>query len=327
VNILSGASVLVTGGTGSFGHRCISRLLALPVPPRRIVVYSRDEDKQRRMAARFASSRMRMFLGDVRDLQRLTIAMRGVDYVINAAALKQVPACEYNPTEAVATNVTGVENVIHAAMATGVKRVVQLSSDKASQPLNLYGATKLTGERLVCAANAYSPRGTAFLATRYGNVAGSRGSVVPVMREAGRAARDLVLFGPGATRFWMTQDQAVDLVFLALSHGEAGCVHVPRLRSFRVADLAAIIAADCGVSVEVAPPRAGDKTHEALIGADESAYTRRCGDHYRIGREIVSTEAWALMSNDAGCLMSRDELRAALGALGDASLMEGANAS
>lgn len=274
---------LITGGTGTFGRALVEKLLDLPYVER-IAIYSRDEKKQHDMQADHdhdpadPTDRLRFFLGDVRDPKRLAMAMRGTEVVIHAAALKQVPALEYNPSEAVRTNVEGALNVVDAALnADSVRRVVALSTDKASQPLNLYGATKLTMERLMIAANAYAGGdGPAFACTRYGNVTGSRGSVLPVWRRALDEGRPLPVTDPGMTRFWMTTDQAVALVLRSVewpgTGGAPGVVRIPTLPAYRVGDLAAAFAEVNDVPLEVGliGMRPGEKRHETLIGHDES---------------------------------------------------------
>lgn len=274
---------LVTGGTGTFGHALVERLLTLPYVER-VAIYSRDEKKQSEMQAEYLhdptdpKDRLRFFLGDVRDPRRLALAMRGAEVVIHAAALKQVPALEYNPSEAVRTNVEGALNVVDAALnAPSVRRVVGLSTDKASQPLNLYGATKLTMERLLVAANAYAGAGgPAFCCTRYGNVAGSRGSVLPLWKHALDHGAPIPVTDPEMTRFWMTTEQAVDLVLRAVewpgAHGARGVVRIPALPAYSVGDLATAFAAAYGEepSVNVVGVRPGEKRHETLIGHDES---------------------------------------------------------
>lgn len=259
---------LVTGGTGSFGNAFAAHALNLGWTDR-LCILSRDELKQSEMRARMGKDpRIRYFIGDVRDRYRLLIACRGIRTVIHAAALKQVPACEYNPFEAVQTNIVGTENLIQACIATGVEKMVALSTDKAVSPLNLYGATKLCLERLIVAANAYHP--TRFAAVRYGNVAGSRGSVIPIWQAAKAGGRPLILTHPEMTRFWITLDMAVQLVQTALEEMAGGEVFVPELPSFRLRDLAAAI----GGEVEVTAMRPGEKLAESLISPDEAPYFR-----------------------------------------------------
>ncbi len=269
---------LITGGTGSFGSAFVERVLR-DSPGSVVRVFSRDELKQSEMAERFDHDpRLRFFLGDVRDLTRLQRAMRGADIVIHAAAMKQVPACEYNPFEAVQTNVMGSQNVVDAAIDAGVGRVVALSTDKAVNPVNLYGATKLCEEKLVVQGNAYAGRGgTALSCVRYGNVVGSRGSVVPLFRRQVELGR-LTITDERMTRFWITLDQAVGLVLFALEHMVGGEVFIPKIPSMRVTDLAAVMAP--GIDYEVVGIRPGEKLHEALLTVDESRHTVDAGSVY-----------------------------------------------
>jgi UDP-N-acetylglucosamine 4,6-dehydratase len=244
-------------------------------------VYSRDELKQSEMATRHLGANIRYFIGDVRDRSRLTRAVQGADIIVHAAAMKQVTACEYNPFEAVRTNVLGAQHVIDAAIDGGVRRVVALSTDKAVNPVNLYGATKLCAEKMIVQGNAYAAQSHTRLAcVRYGNVVGSRGSVVPVFKE--QAARDgrLLITDTRMTRFWITLDQAVDLVLFALDEMRGGEVFVPKIPSMRVVDLAEAIAP--GIPKEVVGIRPGEKLHEVLITADESRHTVDLGDVYAV---------------------------------------------
>lgn len=265
---LADSSVLVTGGTGSFGNKFVEILLARH-RPRRLVIFSRDELKQSEMRARFdADPRLRFFIGDVRDRERLVRAMHGVDVVVHAAALKQIPACEYNPFEAIQTNVMGGKNVIDAAIDSGVKRVIALSTDKAVNPINLYGATKLCMEKLFVDGNAYGfSRGTLLACVRYGNVVGSRGSVIPLFKSQ-RAAGVVTVTDPKMTRFWITLEQGVELVVRCLDRMQGGEIFVPKIPSMRVMDLAEAVAPGC--RVEFTGIRPGEKLHEVLISEDES---------------------------------------------------------
>lgn len=273
VPVWAGRSVLVTGGTGSFGHAVVP--VALAGGATRVVVYSRDEVKQSQMRAAFPDARMRFFLGDVRDADRLAQALRGVDTVLHAAALKQVPACEYNPVEAVRTNVDGTVNVVKAALAGDVRQLVMLSTDKACNPNTLYGATKLCAEKIVSAANALrGPHGCRFSGVRYGNVAGSRGSVIPLWREALRTGQPLPMTDPRMTRFWFTLGGAVALVERALTEMRGGEFFVPKLPAFRLDDLAAALWPDSPhtpVAVHVTGMRHAEKLHEAMLGPDEAS--------------------------------------------------------
>jgi UDP-N-acetylglucosamine 4,6-dehydratase len=263
--------VLVTGGTGSFGKRLIKVMLN-EYHPAKIIVYSRDELKQHEMRiAGYDDPSLRYFIGDIRDQQRLCRAFAGVDVVIHAAALKQVPACEYNPMEAIKTNIMGSSNVIDAAIDTGVKRVVALSTDKAVNPVNLYGATKLAEEKLIVQSNAYAGgKDARFCCVRYGNVVGSRGSVVPVFlkqRESGR----VTVTDDRMTRFWISLDQGVRFVIQAAENMHGGEVFVPKIPSMTVIDLAKAIAPKA--KIEIVGIRPGEKLHEVLISDDEARQT------------------------------------------------------
>jgi len=263
-------SILVTGGTGSFGkHFC--KVMLEKYHPKVIRIYSRDELKQHEMRQKFGEKYIRYFIGDVRDPDRLQRAMEGVDIVVHAAALKQVPACEYNPLEAVKTNIHGAQNVIDAAIDTGVKKVIALSSDKAVNPVNLYGATKLCADKIFIHGNSYSgPRGTRFSCVRYGNVVGSRGSVIPLFREQQKIGK-ITITDKRMTRFWITLDQAVELVVNALRHMQGGEIFVPKIPSMRVMDLAKAIAPEC--EIEVIGIRLGEKLHEVLITEEDGRNT------------------------------------------------------
>ncbi len=281
---LAGRSVLVTGGTGSFGKHCVDTLLNRTAVER-VVVFSRDELKQHEMHNQYGSSeRLRFFLGDVRDRDRLWRAFDGVDVVIHAAALKQIPAAEYNPFEFVKTNVLGAQNVIDAAIDRGVERVVALSTDKASSPINLYGATKLVSDRLFVAGNSYAGRKkTRFSVVRYGNVIGSRGSVVWRLRQLEDGA-DFELTDPRMTRFWITLDQAVRFVLASLDAMHGGEIFVPKLPSMRLTDL--VEALGSRLNVRVTGIRPGEKLHEEMISADEARSTLDRGDHFAILPQI-----------------------------------------
>lgn len=269
--------ILVTGGTGSFGkHFC--RQLIEKYNVKGIRVYSRDELKQHEMRQQFGEQKITYLIGDVRDADRLRRAMEGVDYVVHAAALKQVPACEYNPFEAVKTNIHGAQNVIDAAIDTGVKKVIALSTDKAVNPVNLYGATKLCSDKLFTQGNAYAGgRGTTFACVRYGNVIGSRGSVIPLFQQQKRSGK-LTITDPRMTRFWITLDQAIDLVIQGFTHMQGGEIFIPRIPSMRIMDLAKAIAPEC--EIEVIGIRPGEKLHEALTCEDEGRNTFAYKDMY-----------------------------------------------
>ncbi len=272
-------TVLVTGGTGSFG-RAFVQLALTKCNPKKVIVFSRDEWKQSEMRQALSDERLRFFLGDVRDLARLERAFDGVDIVIHAAALKQVPTLEYNPFEAVLTNVVGSENVISAAIDRNVKKVVALSTDKAVNPINLYGATKLCAEKLFIAGNSYSGNHkTSFSIVRYGNVVGSRGSVVPLFLEK-RASGFIPVTDKRMTRFWITLEQSVQLVWLALEKMEGGETFVPKIPSMRITDLAKVLAPDC--QVKEIGIRPGEKIHEVLITEDEAQRALDLGDCFAI---------------------------------------------
>ncbi len=263
--------VLVTGGTGSFGKQFVRTMLDV-YHPKKIIIFSRDELKQHEMRmAGFDHPSLRYFIGDIRDRDRLYRAMQGVDVVVHAAALKQVPACEYNPMEAIKTNIMGTSNVVEAALDAGVKKVMALSTDKAVNPVNLYGATKLAAEKLVVQSNAYAGgRATRYACVRYGNVVGSRGSVVPVFlrqRESGK----LTLTDARMTRFWLSLEQGVRFVIACIEQMEGGEVFVPKIPSMKVIDLARAIAPQA--EIEVIGIRPGEKLHEVLISEDEARTT------------------------------------------------------
>jgi UDP-N-acetylglucosamine 4,6-dehydratase (inverting) len=277
---LSGKTILVTGGTGSFGNTFLPMTLKSQ-NPKKIIVFSRDEMKQWNMAQKFENDkRVRFFIGDVRDKDRLSRALDGVDVVIHAAATKIVPTAEYNPFEAVKTNVFGAMNVIDAAIDQGVAKVVALSTDKASSPINLYGATKLTSDKLFIAANSYSgENGTKFSVVRYGNVLGSRGSVIPFFLSKLKTGT-LPITDPEMTRFMITLEQGVGLVWKALSEAHGGEIFVQKIPSMKITDIARAISPDAKqVVIGIRP---GEKVHEQMIGFEDSPRTYDFGDHYRI---------------------------------------------
>jgi UDP-N-acetylglucosamine 4,6-dehydratase/5-epimerase len=279
LNMFDGASILITGGTGSFGRQYVKTLLAR-FKPKRIVVYSRDELKQYEMQQEFDAPCMRYFIGDVRDAERLTQAMKGIDFVIHAAALKQVPAAEYNPMECIKTNVHGAENVIRAALACDVDRVIALSTDKAANPINLYGATKLASDKLFVAANNIAGgHRTTFAVVRYGNVVGSRGSVVPYFRKLiSTGARELPVTDERMTRFWITLQAGVDFVLANFERMHGGEIFVPKIPSIRVIDLANAMAPD--LPIRIVGIRPGEKLHEVMCPADDSHLTLEFDDHF-----------------------------------------------
>jgi UDP-N-acetylglucosamine 4,6-dehydratase len=293
------ASVLITGGTGSFGKAFIRRLLS-DREVRRIIVFSRDELKQYEVKQLFSQDeRLRWFIGDVRDADRLRRAMDGVDYVVHAAALKQVDTAEYNPFEYVKTNIVGSQNVIDAAIDTGVKRVVALSTDKASSPINLYGATKLCADKLFVAGNHYAAhRETRFAVVRYGNVVGSRGSVVPFFqRLAAEGATVLPVTDERMTRFWITLPQAVQFVLDSFDRMQGGELYVPRIPSMRITDLAMAILPEA--ETKVIGIRPGEKLHEEMISAEDAHRTLRFPDHYVVQPVIAEWGGTPLTGGDA----------------------------
>jgi UDP-N-acetylglucosamine 4,6-dehydratase len=272
-------SILITGGTGSFGKKYVKTILA-NYKPRRLIVFSRDELKQYEMQQEFNDPCMRYFIGDVRDVQRLVQAMRGVEYVIHAAALKQVPAAEYNPMECIKTNIHGAENVIHAALENNVDKVIALSTDKAANPINLYGATKLASDKLFVAANNMAGgHRTRFAVVRYGNVVGSRGSVVPFFRKLiEQRVEYLPITDERMTRFWISLQQGVDFVLKNFQRMHGGEIFVPKIPSVRIVDLAEAMAP--GVPLKVVGIRPGEKLHEVMCPSDDSHLTLEFGDHY-----------------------------------------------
>jgi UDP-N-acetylglucosamine 4,6-dehydratase len=271
-------TVLITGGTGSFGRKFVEVMLA-DHRPAKIIVFSRDELKQHEMrVSGFDAPTLRYFIGDVRDRLRLRRAMHDVDIVVHAAALKQVPACEYNPIEAIMTNIMGARNVVEAALDTGVERVMALSTDKAVNPINLYGATKLAAEKLFVQSNAYAGgTGTRFACVRYGNVLGSRGSVVPVFRRQREGGR-ITITDERMTRFWLAIEQGVRFTIAAIERMQGGEVFVPKIPSMRVVDLAKAIAPEA--ELEFIGIRPGEKLHEVLISEDESRHTLELDDMF-----------------------------------------------
>ncbi|MGR1253353.1 UDP-N-acetylglucosamine 4,6-dehydratase (inverting) [Aeromonas veronii] len=286
--MFNGKAILVTGGTGSFGKKFIATVLSR-YQPARLIVYSRDELKQFEMQQRFNNPCMRYFIGDVRDAERLDMAMRDVDFVVHAAALKQVPAAEYNPMECIKTNVGGAENVIKAALNNGVQKVIALSTDKAANPINLYGATKLCSDKLFVAANNMAGKNpTIFSVVRYGNVVGSRGSVVPFFDNLIKSgASTLPITHPEMTRFWLTLQQGVDFVLSNFQRMRGGELFVPKIPSVKITDLAAAMAPT--LKQEIIGIRAGEKLHEVMCPADDSFHTYEFNDYYVIAPSISFT--------------------------------------
>lgn len=286
--MFNGKTILVTGGTGSFGKKFIGTVLSR-YQPARLIVYSRDELKQFEMQQRFNAPCMRYFIGDVRDAERLDMAMSDVDFVVHAAALKQVPAAEYNPMECIKTNVGGAENVIKTALNNGVQKVIALSTDKAANPINLYGATKLCSDKLFIAANNMAGKNpTIFSVVRYGNVVGSRGSVVPFFDNLIKNGADrLPITHPEMTRFWLTLQQGVDFVLSNFQRMRGGELFVPKIPSVRITDLATAMAP--ALKQEIIGIRPGEKLHEVMCPADDSFHTYEFNDYYVIAPSITFT--------------------------------------
>ena len=314
-------SILVTGGTGSFGKK-FAEVLLHDAPPRKLIVFSRDELKQYEMQSTgFSAPCMRYFIGDVRNRDRLRRAMQGVDVVIHAAALKHVPACEYNPIEAIHTNIIGAENIVNAAIDAGVKKVLALSTDKAVNPVNLYGATKLCAEKLFIQSNAYAGAGgTCFSCVRYGNVVGSRGSVVPLFR-AQKASGTITLTDERMTRFWLTLDHGVRFVLRCLEMMHGGEIFVPKIPSARLTDLADVLAP--GSKRKVTGIRPGEKLHECLLSVDEARHSVEMPDMFIIEPEDPSwayepwkgphpKSDWQYASDSNNQWLTKDQLAAML---------------
>jgi UDP-N-acetylglucosamine 4,6-dehydratase len=288
--MLNNRVVLITGGTGSFGKK-FTEVVFKNYEPKKLIVLSRDEFKQYQMAKTFPDTKypIRYFLGDIRDKDRLFRAFEGVDYVVHAAALKQVPALEYNPTEAVKTNVVGADNIVDAAIDAGVKKVIALSTDKAVNPINLYGATKLVAEKIFIAANAYAGGRVKFAVVRYGNVVGSRGSVIPLflsLKEQG--VKEVPITDLKMTRFWITSEQGVELVVKVLKEAEGGEVFVPKIPSMKITDLASAINPD--FTFRTIGIRPGEKVHETLISEDEARTTKVFEGVYVILPQFLNTK-------------------------------------
>lgn len=316
-------TILITGGTGSFGKK-FTEVMLRDYHPKKLVIFSRDELKQHEMrVSGFDDPSLRYFIGDVRDVDRLRRAFHGVDIVVHAAALKQVPACEYNPIEAVLTNIVGAKNVIDAALDTGVQRVLALSTDKAVNPVNLYGATKLVAEKLFVQANAYSGSGpTRFSSVRYGNVVGSRGSVIPVFQEQRKTGR-VTITDSRMTRFWITLEQGVQFVIGAIEQMVGGEVFVPKIPSMSLSDLVTALAPGC--TVEAIGIRPGEKLHEVLVSEDEArnaveldemfvikpTHPWWSGDHWGAGKSLP--DEFRYTSNANSQWLSIEELHQLLG--------------
>ncbi len=289
--MLNDKTILVTGGTGSFG-KAFTKYVLTHYNPKKIIIYSRDEFKQFNMANDFKEykDKLRFFIGDVRDYSRLLRAFDGVDYVVHAAAMKQVPACEYNPNEAIKTNINGATNIIDAALDRGVKKVVALSTDKAVNPVNLYGGTKLVSDKLFIAANAYAgAKETCFSIVRYGNVAGSRGSVIPFFKNLiDKGETSLPITDPRMTRFWISLDEGVALVIKALEESKGGETFISKIPSFKITDLAEAMLPGCDKpNVGI---REGEKLHEIMITVEDSMFTYEYDKHYIVYPQMVWDE-------------------------------------
>ncbi len=287
---LDDKTILVTGGTGSFGH-CFTEYILKHYNPKKIIVYSRDEYKQFTMSNekiyREHADQMRFFIGDVRDGARMERAMEGVDYVIHAAALKQVPACEYNPDEAIKTNVNGAQNVINAALNIGVKRVVALSTDKAVNPVNLYGATKMVSDKLFIAANAYAGnKDINFSIVRYGNVAGSRGSIIPFFKSLiEKGEKELPITDYRMTRFWISLPEGVELVLKALNEANGGETFISKIPSFNVKDLAEAMCP--GIATKEVGIRPGEKLDEVMVTVEDAPFTYEFDKHFIVYPQVI----------------------------------------
>lgn len=285
--MLNGKSILITGGTGSFGNEFTTYVLN-NYNPEKIVIYSRDEFKQFLMAEKFKNYKykLRFFIGDVRDENRLERALNGIDYVVHAAAMKQVPACEYNPLEAIKTNIDGASNVINASLNMGVRRVVALSTDKAVNPVNLYGGTKLVSDKLFVSANAYvGKQDTNFSLVRYGNVAGSRGSVIPFFDELiNKGEKELPITDFRMTRFWISLQEGVKLVIKALSEARGGETFISKIPSFKITDLAKAMSPEC--ELKEVGIRPGEKLHEIMVTREDSLHTYEYDKHFIVYPQV-----------------------------------------
>lgn len=325
-----GKVILVTGGTGSFGQELLSTLLSR-YRPRKVIVFSRDELKQYEMSERApfrGATNIRYFIGDVRDVERVEMAFRGVDYVVHAAALKQVTTAEYNPFECIRTNVHGAENVVRAAIRAGVQKVVALSTDKAANPINLYGASKLASDKIFMAARSLVGSGApTFSVVRYGNVVGSRGSVVPLFRRLiEQGSPSLPITDPRMTRFWITLRQGVDLVLSTLSIMQGSEVFVPKIPSMKMVDLARVMAP--GMKTHVTGIRPGEKLHELMIGPDDARNTGELADRYVVRADLYKNkhgpypgekrvaEDFSYASNNNTSWMKDEDFRAMLREIG-----------
>ncbi len=324
MSVLDGSSILITGGTGSFGKEFLRNVLAESTPAR-VVVFSRDELKQYELRRDLGDDpRLRWFIGDIRDRHRLTRAMHGIDFVVHAAALKQVDTAEYNPSEFIATNITGSQHVVDAAIEAGVQKVIALSTDKASSPINLYGATKLVADKLFVSANHYAAgHPTRFAVVRYGNVMGSRGSVVPLFRRLAAEGRSLPITDKRMTRFWITLEQAVQFVLDSFEQMQGGELFVPRIPSMRILDLVEAVAPEA--TTHEIGIRPGEKLHEEMIAPDDSRRTLRAADRFIVQPTIATwgyqppsecepvPDGFAYQSDSNDLWLTPDQMRDMLG--------------
>ncbi|GIM87669.1 UDP-N-acetylglucosamine 4,6-dehydratase (inverting) [Salinispora arenicola] len=324
MSVLDGSSILITGGTGSFGKAFLRDVLA-ETTPARVVVFSRDELKQYELRRELGDDpRLRWFIGDIRDRHRLTRAMHGIDFVVHAAALKQVDTAEYNPSEFIATNITGSQHVVDAAIEAGVQKVIALSTDKASSPINLYGATKLVADKLFISANHYAAgHPTRFAVVRYGNVMGSRGSVVPLFRRLAAEGRSLPITDKRMTRFWITLEQAVRFVLDSFEQMQGGELFVPRIPSMRILDLVEAVAPEA--TTHEIGIRPGEKLHEEMIAPDDSRRTLRAADRFIVQPTIATwgyqppsdcepvPDGFAYQSDSNDLWLTPDQMREMLG--------------
>ncbi len=291
---MNNKSILITGGTGSLGQELTKQILD-KYNIKRLVIFSRDELKQYKMAQQFQDSRIRFFIGDVRDKERLKMAFRNIDYIIHAAALKHVPICEYNPFEAIKTNIIGAQNIIETALECGIDKVLAISTDKAANPINLYGATKLASDKLFIAGNYYSgERNTRFSVVRYGNVLGSRGSVIPFFMDESKKGV-LPITDMSMTRFWITISQAANFILTRIKQMEGGELFVPKIPSMKIVDLAAAIAPEC--KLKEIGIRPGEKLHELMITKDDAHFTYEFEDFYVIKPGIQLNKDYNYLKN------------------------------
>lgn len=306
INCLNNKTILITGGTGSFGKNFIGHLLK-ESQAKKIIIFSRDELKQFQMEKEFNDSRLRFFIGDVRDKDRLQRAFHGVDIVVHAAALKQVPILEYNPFEAVKTNILGSQNVIDAAIDQGVKKVLLISTDKAAQPVNLYGSTKLCAEKLFIGGNSYAGGRTKFSCVRYGNVIGSRGSIVEALLKQSRATGKVYITDERMTRFWLKIEKSFDLVLFALDNMVGGEIFIPKVPSMKVVDIVDVVVPEA--QKEIIGIRPGEKLHEVLLTPEEARHSVELNDYFVVlpeHKEIFNADNFKKYFDDGGKELSHD---------------------